>query len=85
MNDSEIEEEGRDSSETRGKRSYCVCGLSSEMPWCDGSHTGRHRPRRVADAAKDLGLEFCTCGKTSKAPFCEPGIAECVHHKAAPG
>ena len=63
----------------KGKRPYCVCGLSAEMPYCDGSHSGRHRPRRVANAAHDLGMVFCSCGKSSKAPFCEPSTEGCAH------
>ena len=70
------------SSGEKGKRPYCVCGLSTEMPWCDGSHTGKHRERPVADAVENLGLCLCTCGASAKMPFCEPKRADCVHYQA---
>ena len=70
------------SSGEKGKRPYCICGLSNEMPWSDGSHTGKHRKRPVADAVDELGLLFCTCGASAKMPFCEPKRSDCVHYPA---
>ncbi|MFI3123544.1 MAG: CDGSH iron-sulfur domain-containing protein [Methylococcales bacterium] len=52
---------------------WCSCGLSSEMPLCDGTHKTTDTEKRslkfVAEETKTVYL--CACGKTENAPYCD--------------
>ena len=57
---------------TAGEEYYfCVCGKSSNQPFCDGSHKGSgFAPLAfVADATEKAYL--CRCKQTARAPYCD--------------
>jgi CDGSH-type Zn-finger protein len=50
---------------------WCACGLSSNQPYCDGSHAGSDfRPR--AYTPEENGTAFlCACKQTKNSPLCD--------------
>ena len=49
-----VHEDGREE-EIDGKRSFCRCGLSSAMPFCDNTHRSRLKwVKKVTDWQDDL-------------------------------
>lgn len=57
---------------TEGKRYFfCTCGLSSNQPFCDGSHTGTSFQPLAFDAEKTGKAWLCQCKRTANAPFCD--------------
>ncbi|WP_282175779.1 glutamate synthase-related protein [Vibrio nereis] len=58
--------------QTKGQEYYfCVCGHSSNQPYCDGSHKGTgFKPQRfVAEESGDAYL--CRCKYTKNPPYCD--------------
>jgi CDGSH-type Zn-finger protein len=59
--------------ETPGKKFYCTCGGSNNMPYCDANHG------KVANGKKPVMVEIkeakkvaiCGCGKSTSSPFCD--------------
>ena len=59
--------------EVEADKSYfiCTCGLSANLPFCDGSHKGSdHRPTKYT-APKSKKVFFCGCAKSSNHPLCD--------------
>lgn len=50
---------------------FCVCGRSSNQPFCDGSHAGTEFKPKAFTAAKDEEAYLCQCKHTGNAPFCD--------------
>jgi CDGSH-type Zn-finger protein len=50
---------------------WCSCGLSTNQPYCDGSHkTTDFTP--VVFKAEESGTKYlCTCKTTGNSPFCD--------------
>ncbi|MFT5434829.1 MAG: CDGSH-type Zn-finger protein, partial [Myxococcota bacterium] len=40
-------------------RAVCICDLSKEMPWCDGSHSAGTKPILVRGALAESGFVMC--------------------------
>ena len=59
--------------ETTGRKSYCQCGLSANLPYCDGSHS------REGTEIKPLSVEIdqpgkkavCQCHRSADKPWCD--------------
>lgn len=59
--------------ETPGLKSYCTCGWSAKLPYCDGSHkrleTGcRSVKVEVTEAGKKW---ICQCHQSKTLPWCD--------------
>ena len=50
---------------------WCACGLSSNQPFCDGSHTATDLMPVVFKAQKDETVWLCGCKQTAGKPFCD--------------
>lgn len=59
--------------ETPGKKAYCQCGLSANLPYCDGAHA------RNATGLAPLVCEVtaagkravCQCHRSGDKPWCD--------------
>lgn len=51
---------------------WCVCGLSKNQPYCDGSHKAERKfsPIKVEITEKKK-VALCQCKHSAKAPFCD--------------
>jgi len=59
--------------ETPGKKAYCACGLSENLPYCDGAHNREQTGLspfvcEIADAGKKA---ICQCHRSANMPFCD--------------
>ena len=50
---------------------WCACGLSTNQPFCDGSHKGTGYKPHVFKADKNKKAAFCMCKQTDNHPFCD--------------
>ena len=50
---------------------WCVCGKSSQQPFCDGSHHGSKVKPLKFTAKKTGEVKLCNCKATKKGPFCD--------------
>jgi CDGSH-type Zn-finger protein len=50
---------------------WCACGLSSNQPFCDGSHNSTDIKPTVFVAEKDGPHYMCMCKSTKNKPFCD--------------
>jgi CDGSH iron-sulfur domain-containing protein 3 len=57
---------------TEGKTyAWCACGLSSNQPFCDGSHKITDLRPKIFKADKHEKVWLCQCKQTGNAPFCD--------------
>lgn len=61
--------------ETAGRKAYCTCGWSENLPYCDGSHSRMDTGCQpiVCDVSEDeAGKKFvCQCGQSKTMPWCD--------------
>lgn len=59
--------------ETAGKKAYCTCGLSANLPYCDGEHSrsGTGLAPTVIEIEEDGKKAICQCHKSCSMPFCD--------------
>ncbi len=59
--------------ETPGKKAYCQCGLSADLPYCDGTHSREHTGvGPIVCEVKDTGTKaICQCHRTGNDPWCD--------------
>ena len=50
---------------------WCACGLSSNQPYCDGSHKSTDIIPKEFKGEKDGDAYLCNCKKTKNAPYCD--------------
>lgn len=56
----------------KGKIYYwCSCGLSSNQPFCNGSHCGTGFTPIAYTASEDKIVSFCGCKHSKKGPICD--------------
>ena len=50
---------------------WCACGLSSNQPFCDGSHQGSEFDPIEFIIEEEKKVALCQCKRTSTPPFCD--------------
>ena len=50
---------------------FCVCGRSSNQPFCDGSHKGTDFEPVEYVAEDDVMVAFCGCKRSRHIPHCD--------------
>ena len=50
---------------------FCVCGRSSNQPFCDGSHAGTNFKPKSFVAEEDGDAYLCQCKHSQNLPFCD--------------
>ena len=54
-----------------GRYSWCQCGLSKKLPYCDGAHKGSGiSPIRVEFTEKKR-VAWCGCHRSNAKPYCD--------------
>ena len=54
-----------------GTYSWCACGKTRTVPWCDGSHEGSG-VTPLEFTIEDAGtVAICNCGLTGTPPYCD--------------
>lgn len=59
--------------ETAGKKAYCQCGLSENLPYCDGAHSrhGTSIVPIVVDVDAPGKKAVCQCHRSGNSPWCD--------------
>lgn len=59
--------------ETCGKKAYCTCGWSENLPYCDGSHGRQGLAERpfVCEITEDGKKAVCQCHQSGNMPWCD--------------
>ena len=52
-------------------KAFCMCGLSTNAPFCDGSHKVTDIRPDVVKFAEDKRLRICGCKKSDTKPYCD--------------
>jgi CDGSH iron-sulfur domain-containing protein 3 len=51
--------------------SWCQCGRTNDVPFCDGSHTETDSEPLAFTVGEAKAYAICTCGKTKNPPYCD--------------
>ena len=54
-----------------GIYAYCTCGVSSNQPFCDGSHMGTAFKPILVEIEERRKISWCTCKHSLKQPICD--------------
>ncbi len=59
--------------ETPGKKAYCTCGFSLNLPYCDGAHSKSDTglTPMVVEIEEAGKKAICQCHKSCSMPFCD--------------
>jgi len=59
--------------ETPGKKAYCQCGHSANLPYCDGSHSrlGTGVTPIVVEVDEQRKRAVCQCHQSGSLPWCD--------------
>lgn len=59
--------------ETAGKKAYCQCGLSANLPYCDGTHSRENTGIGpiVCDVEEAGTKALCQCHQSGSLPWCD--------------
>lgn len=59
-----------------GTYSWCQCGKTKTVPWCDGSHEGTGIEPLEVTIDQSGSQAICNCGLTRTPPDCDGSHAE---------
>ncbi len=54
-----------------GTYSWCQCGKTKTIPYCDGSHEGTGIEPLMFEVKEAGILAICNCGLTATPPYCD--------------
>lgn len=54
-----------------GAYSWCQCGKTKTVPYCDGSHEGTGIEPLAFEIEKSGTQSLCNCGLTKTPPYCD--------------
>ena len=59
--------------ETAGRKAYCQCGLSADLPYCDGAHSRENTGvvPLVCEVDEPGKKAVCQCHKSGNLPWCD--------------
>lgn len=59
--------------ETPGKKAYCQCGHSANLPYCDGAHKRENTGLApiVVEIEEPCKKAVCMCHRSDSAPWCD--------------
>lgn len=52
-------------------KAWCLCGLSQQAPYCDGSHRTTDKTPAVETYTEDKTLLICGCQQSGQRPYCD--------------
>ena len=52
-------------------KAFCMCGLSKNGPFCDGSHVTTDKTPEVVTFEEDKTIYACGCQQSKKRPYCD--------------
>ena len=52
-------------------KAFCMCGLSKNGPFCDGSHVSTDKTPEVITFDEDKTIYACGCQQSKKRPYCD--------------
>lgn len=64
--------------ETAGKKAYCQCGWSEDLPYCDGAHSRNNVDCRplVCEVPDEGQKAICQCHGSGNLPWCDGSHAK---------
>ena len=59
--------------ETPGKKAYCTCGHSENLPYCDGAHSRMQTGLSplVIEITEPCKKAVCQCHRSGDMPWCD--------------
>ncbi|TNE71044.1 CDGSH iron-sulfur domain-containing protein [bacterium] len=58
--------------------SWCTCGLSQKLPFCDSSHRGTEFRSHKFEITEAQTVTLCGCSQTSTPPYCDGTFKNCA-------
>lgn len=52
-------------------KAFCMCGLSKNGPFCDGSHVTTDKKPEVVKFDEDKTVYICGCQQSNNRPYCD--------------
>lgn len=67
--------------ETPGRKAYCQCGHSANLPYCDGAHSRQQTGLApiVCDVPEAGKKAVCQCHQSANKPWCDGTHSKLPH------